>query len=125
MERRDVRWLLGLLFVVVGWPALAWGQPAIGGMKTFKDVDFDTADTLDLVAESSVEYLCNTMDHTNNVDLYAYDGTNDKLVQSYTGTGLVQWYPGLRVGDSERWRVKAGTGAANDAYLRVTCSRQK
>lgn len=114
------RFLLALLLVLTLAPA---ASAAVGDTVVFKDTDFDTADTLDLAAASGEENICQSIDHTDNIDLYAYDGTADKLVRSYTGTGLEPVF--LRTTTTERWRIKAGTGAANNAYLRVVCVRTK
>lgn len=113
----------GLLAVVLILVATAAHATSVGDTIVFVDTDFDTADTLDLAAASSTENICQTIDHTDNIDLYAYDGTADKLVRSYTGVGLEAVF--LRVTATERYRVKSGTGGANNAYLRVICVRVK
>ncbi len=115
------RAFLILLLALLCAPAIT--HAAVGDTVVFKDTDFDTIDVLDLAAAAGTENICQTIDHTDNIDLYAYDGTADKLVRSYTGTGLEAVF--LRTTETERWRIKAGTGAANNAYLRVVCVRTK
>lgn len=90
---------------------------AVGSYIDVKDVDFDTADTLDMAASAGEEWLYQGIDHTDNIDLYAYDGSNEKLVRSYTGSAIEQVL--LRVTETERYRIHAGTGAANNAYVRA------
>lgn len=93
------------------------GLVFVGPYISAKDTDFDTGQTLDLAATSGQTWCYYAIDHTDNIDLYAYDGTADKLVRSYTGTGLESVF--LLVTDSERYRIKPGTGAADNAYLRA------
>lgn len=91
---------------------------AAGDTVVVKDVDFDTTDALDLAAATGVEVVYQTIDHSDAIDVYAYDGTAEAKVLSFASFGVEPVF--LRVTETERYRIKPGSGAANNAYLRAT-----
>jgi len=114
----------GLLALVLVLVATAAAHAAVGDTVIFKDTDFDTSDTLDLAASAGTENICQTVDHSDTIKLCTYDGTNETCGETLTDPQVGRPVF-LRNTETERYRIKPGTGAANNALIWVRCVRVK
>lgn len=112
---------LGGLAVLLLVPTLSWA--AVGDHVIFKDVDFDTTDTLDLAAPAGQELICGIIDHTDAIEVCSWDGTVEGACRPYSGNSIEPVY--LPATETERYRIKAGSGAVNNKYVRAVCVRSK
>lgn len=75
-----------------------------------------TGSTLDIQPGAGVEWIIHNIGFTHEVELQRYDGTNTAAIVTLSGPGWQNFFPGLHVNNTDRYRVKN-----NDASSRVIC----